>query len=353
MSISLRRSWLGTIAAWVAAGIIVVGIVLSNVARSAEESASDAKIPPISSGYGANGPYSADIETVDNPTFSRKPVLVFLPHGLSGKRPVIFFAHGYGPGDWQTNDALIEHIVSLGYVVVFSSYPMVLSDMNGRYDALWKGCQAAADTFGDRMDLTRVGFVGHSFGGGATPAMAYRGIVQNKWGSNGAFLMELAPWYAYQITNTQLTEFPSRVVLAVEAYDNDSVNDHRIGIDLYKNTPVTEKYYFLVQSATIDGNKVVADHATPGRNISLRQKQYGVFRPFDALADEAFNGSVGAHNALQTMCATAAPSPGQGTVKTEVYQPLRLETDPTPDHPESFYRNPWSNEQNPRRPSLN
>ncbi|HET7394959.1 MAG TPA: hypothetical protein VFK12_00825 [Gammaproteobacteria bacterium] len=297
----------------------------------------DQQIPAIVSGYGVDGPYTPDIQTIPNPGFSRKPVQVFFPTGANGKRPVIFFSHGFGPGKWSTYADLIKHMVSRGYIVVFSSYPEAFTSNEGRYSSLWQGFQAAADQFSDRMDLTRVGFVGHSFGGGATPAMAYQGIVQRGWGKQGAFLMELAPWYAYQISNAQLQAFPADVLQLIEVYDRDDTNDHRMAIDIYDNSPMRNRYYFMVRSMTADGCAITADHATPGRNVSLRQKQYAVFRPLDALADAAFSGSASALSALSDMASSTAG-----------YQPLTLETRPTAVEPENHYKNPWSSDKNPR-----
>lgn len=344
-----------------AALLVVMGLGVSIVARGASEDACDSKIPDISSGYGADGPYAVDVEAVDNPAFRRKPVQVFIPKGVDGPRPVIFFSHGYGPGDWRINADLIDHAVSRGYIVVFSSYPMVRATMDDRYDALWSGFEAATVKFRDRMDLTRVAFVGHSFGGGATPAMAYRGIVQHGWGKKGAFLMELAPWYAYQITNAQLAQFPSNIIQCVEAYENDTVNDHRMGIDLYANTPVREKFYFLVHSASVEGCPIAADHATPGRNPSHRQRQYGVFQPLDALCDAAFVGTRQSKECLGLIglrwsISDRLPDPRDMSPAEPVtphnpaplYRPIELVSNPVPIEPESYYRNPWSSDSNPR-----
>lgn len=304
-------------------------------AGSAAGAACDAHIPAISSGYGMDGPYKPDIESVDNPAF-REPVQVFFPAGAPGKRPVIFFSHGYGPGDWRVYEDLIQHMVSVGEVVVFSGYPMIRASNDQRYDDLWQGFKAAADKYADRMDLGRVGFVGHSFGGGATPAMAYRGLVQQAWGKQGAFLMELAPWYAFQITDAEMQQYPAGTLQLVEVYDKDDTNDHRMGIDLYKSTKLAANYYVMVHSETGTGCSLTADHSTPGRNPSLRQKQYAVFRPFDMLADAAFNGSAAARQALAGFGADGA------------YQPLSLVASPLPDQPESYYGNPWSDPKNPR-----
>jgi len=319
--------------------VLSAAICLALVPAVVRAQSCDAKIPPIATGYGADGPYKADADSVDNPTF-RKPVQVFLPVGAQGKRPVVFFSHGYGPSMWEINKGLLMHIASRGYIVVYSTYPMIGVTMDGRYGALWSGFQAAVDKFGGRMDLTRVAFVGHSFGGGATPSMAYHGIVEKGWGSNGALLFELAPWYVYQMANDKLARLPKSVVQAVEVYDKDTKNDHRMAIDLYANTAVDRKYYFLVHSENVDGCDVIADHATPGRNPSERQRAYSVYRPFDALAALAFDHSAEAKAALSTMGASTSASP---------YQPLELVSTPSPVEPESYYENPWSNDRNPRK----
>lgn len=300
----------------------------------------DRLIPAIRSGYGANGPYQMSSSTLPNPGLRRKPVQVFFPQGANGRLPVIFFSHGFGPGKWQSYADLIRHMVSRGYIVVFSSYAEAFTSIDGRYNSLWQGFQAAADKYADRMDLTRVGFVGHSFGGGATPAMAYRGFVQHGWGRQGAFMMELAPWYMYQMSDQQLEQFPSDVFQVTEVYEQDDTNDHRIAVDIYTHTHMTDRYFLLAHSANINGCPVTADHTTPGRNTSLRQKQYAVFRPFDALADAAFNASAAARAALLDM--TQPDING-------AYQPLSLELQPAPLHAESYYRFPWSGKDNPRR----
>ena len=313
------------------------GLFRGGFHQETASAACDPQIPALTQGYGADGPYRADQESVDNPGFHRKAVLVFLPKQAAGKRPVIFFSHGYGPGDWGTYKDLITHMVSLGDVVVFGSYPALLASDQDRYDALWQGFQAAAAKYLDRMDLTRVGFLGHSFGGGATPAMAYRGLVQQGWGKQGAFLMELAPWYAFDVSDAQLRQYPAHALHVVEVYDQDTVNDHRMAIDLLTHIPLATDDYLMVHSVAMRDCALTADHATPGRNPSLRQKQYAVFRPLDMLMDAAFSGSAAAKSVLETL----------GTSQYG-YQPVSRIAAPGPDHPESDYRYPWSDATNPR-----
>jgi len=302
-------------------------------AAAADDAACAAR--PITAGYGADGAYGVETEQLANPGDASDRMTIYFPKGVKGPRPVVFFAHGFGPGLAATYADIIRHMVSKGYVVVFSTYPMRGVTIDQRYDSLWQGFAAAAAQFAARMDLSRVAFVGHSFGGGAVPAMAYRGLVGNGWGKNGAFMMELAPWYSYQITDAKFAALPARAVQFVEVYDDDQVNDHRMAIDLYKTSRAADRFYVLVQSSPTCA--FTANHATPGRNESALQKQYAVSRPFDELADWAFDGHAAARAALEAL---GEASSG--------YQPLRRMAAPEPGRPEAFYRYPWSDKRNPR-----
>ncbi|HWA62650.1 MAG TPA: hypothetical protein VG939_14810 [Caulobacteraceae bacterium] len=292
--------------------------------------------PAIASGYGANGAFAWDVRSVANPGDAAQPVQVFLPRGAPGPRPVIFFAHGFGPGDWRNYEDLIGHMASRGYVVVFSSYEMLGVSLDQRYDALLQGDRAAAKAFAADMDLSRVGFVGHSFGGGAVPALAYDGLVRQGWGRNGAFLLELAPWYVLEADRARIEALPPGALEAAEVFDQDEINDHRMAIDLYQAIPSSQRWFFLAKSSGA-GCAVVADHATPGRNPSHIQREYAVFRPLDALAEAAFTGGAAARAALAHMA-----DAGGG------YQPLALEASPAPLRPESAYRWGWNNPKNAR-----
>jgi dienelactone hydrolase len=290
---------------------------------------------PITSGYGADGAYAVETEQFANPGDAKDVMTVYFPKGVKGPSPVVFFGHGFGPGLTATYADIIQHMVSKGYVVVFSTYPMLGVTIDQRYDALWQGFAAAAAQFGPRMDVSRVAFVGHSFGGGAVPAMAYKGLVEKGWGKHGAFLMELAPWYSYQITDAKIAALPKQAVQLTEVYDKDEVNDHRMAIDLYKTSRAADRLYFVVKSDETCG--FTANHGAPGRNDAKLQKQYAVSRPFDAVADLTFNGHAAARTALDAM-----GEPGSG------YQPLRRPSVPEPVQPEGFYRYPWTHKQNPR-----
>jgi pimeloyl-ACP methyl ester carboxylesterase len=297
-------------------------------------------IAAITSGYGADGPYAPQERTLPNPAFRRKDVVVFLPSGAEGPRPVIFFSHGFGPNYVEAYHDLIHHWVSRGLIVVYSTYPALRATHVERYDALWAGFAAAAKAYGPEMDLSRVGFVGHSYGGGATPAMAWRGLVQQGWGRRGGFIAELAPWYTLQLTPDQQAQIPRAVLQLTESYDADDRVDPRMAIDLYQHADDGHRYYFLVRSSRSDGCTITADHSTPGRSPLLRLKQYAVFRPLDAIADLAFGGSAAARDALSSM----------GTERSaSAFEPLERLAQPQPLRESADYKWPWDDELNPRR----
>lgn len=284
-------------------------------------------------GYGADGGYAIEKTTFRHPTY-RQDVVVYFPKGIKSKVPVVFFTHGYGPNIEAAYDRMIKHVVSRGSILVFGVYPM-RGKMEDRYDITWRGFERAAKLYANRMDLTRVAFIGHSFGGGANPTMAYKGIVQKGWGTQGAFIMSLAPWYTYYLENEQMAKFPKHVLHAVQVYDLDVMNDHRMAIDIHAAMRTNVNLYLSVASLTVEGCKLTAEHFVPGDRGQAAVKYFGLFRPMDILADAAFNGNMAALAKI-----TSSPRPD--------YAPVSLMQNPVPAQPEDFYTFSWSGRMNPR-----
>src|SRR5205085_11097811 len=141
---------------------------------------------------------------------------------------------------------LINHLVSRGYAVVFSPFQLVAlgeSVYSKRYDTIWAGFEEAVRRYGQSFDLTRVAFIGHSFGGGASFAMMQRGAVGKGWGRNGLCLFVMAPWYAYEITAKQLLDFPANAKLVAQVYEADALCDHRSADEVFRrvNLPASEE----------------------------------------------------------------------------------------------------------------
>ncbi len=319
-----------------------------SIAQNSSTNSCDTLTSPIKAGYGARGSYAVTSTTFPHPSFSGEKVSVFYPANRSKPLPVIFFSHAFRATSPRVYEELINHIASKGYIVVFSPYSPQQNTIEQKYNQLWSGFEAAVARYGNLMDLTQVGFVGHSFGAGATPAMAYKGLVNKKWGSRGSFMYIMAPWFSFQITPEQLQNYPRNTKLLVQVYQDDTINDHRMGINLFRQIqlPPSEKNYVMLQSDTYRSCQLVANHPVPntygrdGKKVNALD-YYGVYRLFDALADYAFNGNPkGKEIAL-----------GQGN-KEQIFmgtwpdgtpvRPLIATQNPQPAKSESSYQYPIS-----------
>src|SRR4051812_48545236 len=85
------------------------------------------------SGPGSNGSCSVRESSFDNSAAPGNPVYVFEPAGGTGarigggrcdaaKRPAVFMAHGLGGTDPSNYITLIDHLVSVGNIVVYPTY---------------------------------------------------------------------------------------------------------------------------------------------------------------------------------------------------------------------------------------
>lgn len=254
-------------------------------------------IPPISTGYGANGNFAVTIDKFPSPLYDNEKVQVFRPSGVAQPVPVVFFAPGFNNNDPDEYRPLINHIVSRGYALVYAPFQVVSGDISlheKRYNTIWAGFEEAVKRFGSSFDLTRVGFAGHSYGASALPAMMQQSVVERGWGKNGAFIYSMAPWYVYEFDIKQYVDWPQQVKLLVEVYEDDGVCDHRLGKEIFErvNLPSSEKDFVMLRGETRLGYKLNAEHGTPSTASGENALDYYcVYRLLDALADYAFNGS--------------------------------------------------------------
>jgi dienelactone hydrolase len=337
---------------------------LAETALQAQNSLYQGPLPRITSGFGADGPFSVQMQTIPSPQFSGQVVTLYFPQETAGavvRRPVVFFAHGFGAVSPFFYEELLRHIATRGYVVVYSPYQALEGglDFTVRYNTLWAGFEAAVRAFSARIDTTRVGMMGHSYGAGALPAMAWRAFVERSWGSNGRFLFPMAPWYSDQITNDQLRRFPPDTKLLMQIYNDDGTNDHHMAADIFTaiSIPASEKNFVNVVADTVQtasgryifgaGHSLCATGAFGGSGGAFDGYDvYAVFRLVDALAEYAFTGSTAAKNV-----ALGNGSPEQvfmGMVGSRPIKPL-IVSNPPAVNPQQ--RASWlcSNPLNPRR----
>jgi hypothetical protein len=277
----------------------------------------------------------------------------------------VFFCHGFGGIDTVSYAELMRHIASRGWVAVYSPYQILAETFEDRYNTLWEGFIAAQRVGSRLIDTSRVGFMGHSFGAGAVPAMTWKAVVERGWGRNGVFMFSMAPWYSFQLSNDQVRTFPSSVKLLMQLYNDDIVNDHRMAIDLFNALPIprSEKNFVTVMADTVQtaaGRYIYgAGHSlcvttSLGREFDAYD-YYAVFRPLDALAEYTWNGSAAGKNvalgngsAEQVFMGTVATSSGVRPVK-----PLLVSAAPTPQFPQSRFQWQCGNSINPRAGQCN
>jgi hypothetical protein len=255
-------------------------------------------IAPIATGFGARGSHAVSVKTLPNPRHPEQRVSVHLPVGPAEPVPVVLFGHGNEQSDPAIYAALVDHIVSRGYAVVFSPYAIESPIHADRYDALWSGFEAALESFGDRLDRSRMGFIGHSYGAGALPFAAHRALREKGWGAQGAFLYSMAPWYAFGITPEQMLELPDHLRVLIQVFEDDTATDHRIAIEQFHAIGVqpTFKEFVLVRSDANGACRLLAVHTVP-QSTGPRARDdaidfHAVFRLFDALAAFAFSGDA-------------------------------------------------------------
>lgn len=255
--------------------------------------------------FGADGTYSVEIHTLTNPhSTAPGPVSVYLPSGKTTV-PVLFFSHAFGATDPASYDALFRHLASRGLAVVHVPYPNTppMATKNAdRYDCLWDGFLAAVAAYSTTFDLTRVGFFGHSYGGGATPEMARRGFVEKGWGSAGRLMFVMAPWYSW---GSGYDTLPADVRTVIEVYADDDANDHQIAVhDVWDKLPASmEKAWLMIRTDVCGACGLNSPHTLPmtsgkanAQDVLNGYDSWGVWRRLDALAAYAFDGDAGARD---------------------------------------------------------
>lgn len=329
------------LAAAIAAGGCGGGGESGEPAPNAEPARYDcrAQLAPIQRGFGSPGPHAVEVLTVANPDFPQLGVTLHRPVGVEAA-PLIVFGHGNGLADPHSYSRLLHHIASRGYAVVYAAHQVDTERHEERYRALWSGVSAAVSEHGERLDLERVGFVGHSYGAGALPYVAHRALVDEGFGKRGALMLSMAPWYALEMTGAQWSELPNHLEVLILSFEADEVTDHRIAIALYDRLAVDRNTYLMVRSDNHMGCSLHADHSVPqtgglgGRDDAL--DEYAIFRLFDALAASAFHDDPAA-----THIAFGRGNPDQLAMgiwsNGTPVSPLHFSADPQPAKPQSFY----------------
>lgn len=304
----------------------------------------DPNIPKPNSGYGTDGTHTPAVISFANVYFPGNNILVYYPSDIGAKVPTIFYSHAFGGNNPVNITAMLEFVAKKGYAIVFVPYQTIGPTVEQRYTNLLAGFRKAARDYPNIIDTTRVGFMGHSFGGGASFGNGYKCFTENNWGSQGRFIYALAEWYSYNISQDELRSFPADTKLLTEVFDDDVTNDHRMAIDIFNNIniPADEKDYLLLKPDTLNGYVYVADHAVPNTTVFNAYDYYAYYRFIDAICDYTFNKNpLGKETALGNGSASQVTMPGG-------LKPLVCTDFPVVQYPESKYLFPCDSSINPR-----
>ncbi len=293
-----RRSALSVSAIIAASSITVLPSLLPPLGSPAIASAAVTQpSPPVqpASGFGSNTPCSSTSMSVSNPNAPGSSITVYYPQGSAqtplmggtcgdSNRPVVAMVHGLDAGYSGLYIGIIDHLVSVGNIVIFATYNTNTGSFVTSYQDEDSALVTAVSHL-KRDDMTRFGIVGHSMGGGATAYLAQHAASRG-WGSSSFWVFALAPWYVAGVGTGTIT-FPSNARVIILNFDDDVFVDARIGIDYLNslNLPPTQKVHVEIQSETRGTVKLMATHLSPNSIISPENsiKFYGIYRNADVL----------------------------------------------------------------------
>jgi pimeloyl-ACP methyl ester carboxylesterase len=316
-------------------------------------------VAPPKKGYGSYGPWYATVDSFPSPRWKDRFVYFFSPAPDSAVRPVVFFSHGYAMTHPYVYLPLINFLVSKGVHVIFSPYRLFAgkTSFDQKYDVLFDGFEAAMRRYRSRIDTTRVGFIGHSFGGGAVPAITWKSLMEKKWGRAGSFMFIMAPWYCFDIRQYQLDHFPA-TSLVMQVYDDDNLVDPRMAMDIFTTVaiPGDRKRFYVVYGDSHNGNVLEADHSTPKGSWDPRGEEdaldyYAVFKPVDACMAYSFFGDSAAKNIAFGNNTPVQRSMGRWPDKRPIKEMLITDRPDTLSF-EKNYLFSWENRINPRKNTL-
>jgi pimeloyl-ACP methyl ester carboxylesterase len=250
---------------------------------------------PAPPGLGSLGPCTETVETIANPQQFGQTLNIFSPGGSAvaptggtcndDNRPTAIVVHGLSASFTWVYSGIISHLVAQGNVVIFATYATDTSDFVGSFQREDEAIVLAAAAT-DRVDLERVGIIGHSMGGGAIPYLVQR-LDARGWGSNGLWVMSLAPWVVAGVPATGPIVFPSHAHVVVQAYSDDTLVARSTGVDMFNrlSTPLSRKQHVTLRTTSNAGVTLNATHTTPNSVIAPEDamKFYGIYRIADAL----------------------------------------------------------------------
>lgn len=256
---------------------------------------------------GSPGPCSVRRSDLRNPADGRFTLALYEPSGGAAPwtggtcgdddRPAVLVAHGYTATASELYQGMIDHLVGNGFVVVHPGYTTDYDPVH-QYGVVDAGFVHAVAASG-RVDTSRIGVVGHSFGAGMTPWLVQRAAARG-WGVDGLFAVLFAPWFS-QLVGDGRIDLPEPARVAVVAYEEDYFVDARIGIETFHalDVPAEHKVHLTLFTDRSVSPPLVADHGGPlsvqllpflGPLSTDHYDRWPAWRTIDAVAGCALDG---------------------------------------------------------------
>jgi hypothetical protein len=204
---------------------------------------------------------------VNNPAQWELPVAIFTPTGpgecSAPGRPVIFFGHGYTASFTFAYTQLMEHLVSRGFVVIYPGFKVEF-DPPQHYRAMNAGFVAGAASFvPGALDLSRIGFIGHSWGAGMIPRMMQLAVGRG-WGTEALWAVPMAPAWAFEVGDGPI-ELPDHARVLGITYEWDAFVDTRVATEMIGAMTIPEghKQQLLIHLDASFDPALASDHMTP------------------------------------------------------------------------------------------
>lgn len=246
-------------------------------------------IPKIETGIGAPGSYSVKTDYLTLQPDSNKyrtydPTLAFVsyPAEKSTPSPLLIFV----PWDFDSrlgqsemyaiHQTLSERFVSQGYAYATLQWNNpAITKYSYNLGLLMSLCDTLQNGFADRIDTTRVGFMGAWHGAPRAMQIAAMKFQYGGWGKNGRFIwidhsfcaiLQSNPWESIKpvFSNKALKEMPDDVKFLVTEGDLTHFNDPSFAIDFYKNIGVADsnKAFLEFDTDSLDGYTYLASEIT-------------------------------------------------------------------------------------------
>ena len=241
-------------------------------------------IGPITSGYGAFGDSMVTSEFFYLPPDTTLECqdtihgIITYPSGIDGPRPVVFRFPGASNENlndsiyWNESKFYREFVASHGYVSVTMQWNF---DNSNNYGCAYQMVQQIANLHSDKIDTTRVGIHGMSYGASMTNWLSLKKFAGDNWGTNGRFAWPDAgasfigftndwPKDIATQTDSGLAAMPDDVLYLVTLSEWDQTPDPRTLIDMYNfmGVPDTNKEFFILRGDTVNNYIYWATHFT-------------------------------------------------------------------------------------------